>query len=252
MRIFPMLGVMLVAAGSASSSENALEQAGIELREGIARQRAELAADPQSWPARVGLIRNLVDAGDLLDSDASKPLFAEAMERSVALAAAHPDSAEGHYLVALSTGQMALFVGGKDKVRMSREIKTSIDRAIALDPGHAKAHVVRGVYYRELATLNLALRLFAKVFFGGLPPGSLEDSVADLELALALDPADLSARYNLARTLWRQKATDAALRHCELCIAGELRDPLDPRHQADAVALKRVILRQRYEDEEDF
>ncbi len=221
----------------------ALAQAALDpgLAETLRLRRASLEEAPHSWPLRVAQVRDLADAGELLDSDASIPLLDEAVTLANALAAEHPDSAESHYLVALAKGKLALFLGGKEKVRLSREIKTSIDRAIAMDPDHAEAHVLRGVYYFELATLGRVLRIFAKLLYGGLPPGSLDDSRADLERAVELDPAEITAHYNLARTLWRLDEAKLALEHCARCRKLQPTKPTHPHDQADAAALERRI-----------
>ncbi len=214
-----------------------------DLDRAIKERRTLLAESPRSWPLRTAQVRDLADAGDLLDSDASRPLLDEALALAEALAAEHPDSADSHYLMALARGKTALFLGGKEKVRLSREIKIGIDRAIAMNPDHADAHVLRGVYYYELATLSRVLRIFAKLLYGGLPPGSLVDSRADLERAVRLDPDGITAHYNLARTLWRLDEAELALEHCRRCRLLPATKPTYPRDQADAAALERKILK---------
>ena len=235
--VWLVLLLSLTLPPRAESTELADARLAGDMARAIEIDRAALAENPENWDLRVALIRDLADAGDLLDSELSRPLFEEAMRRALRLTAEHADSAESHYLLALAKGQMALFAGGKQKVRMSHEIKISIDRAIELDPGHSEAFVVRGVYYYELATLNRALRLFARILFGGLPAGTLADSRADLERAVELDPEDISAHYNLARTLLRLKETEAALRHCARCAELPVSAPLHLQDKPAAAAL---------------
>jgi tetratricopeptide (TPR) repeat protein len=214
-----------------------------DLDRSIRQRRDLLRESPNSWDLRTAQARDLSDAGDLLDSEESLPLLEEALALADALAAEHPDSAESHYLMALARGKRALFLGGKEKVRLSREIKTSIDRAIALNHDHADAHVLRGAYYFELATLSRVLRVFAKLLYGGLPPGSLADSRADLERAVLLDPDGVSAHYYLARTLWRLDEAESALEHCRRCRLLPPTEPTHSRDQADAAALEHKILK---------
>jgi len=210
--------------------------------------RAALAAEPGDWRARIGLVQALVDRGETLDSKDSRAYYEEAANLADALAADHPDSARAHYLSALASGQLALFLGGKEKVKLSRRIKQSMDRSLALDDSDSEAWTARGVYYYELATLSMALRLFAKVLFGGVPPGTLADAKRDLERALELDPGKIAAHNQLAWTLYKLEDHEGALAHCERIRGLPDVDHEDANDRLDAAELQEKVekrLRQR-------
>jgi tetratricopeptide (TPR) repeat protein len=152
------------------------------------------------------------------------------------LLAAYPDSARSHYSYALSAGNLALFVGGGDKVRLGKEIKDSLDRALALDPDLVDAYRVRGVYFYELATLGRLLRIFAKILYGGVPRGTLEDAAADFEQAIAREPHSLFAYYHLAKTRYAQRNYAEAQRLCaqvETLPDSDGQDPVTRREAAE-------------------
>jgi hypothetical protein len=125
-------------------------------------------------------------------------------ERALALAQEmlrrYPDRAEAHYYVASTSGQLALYRGGREKVRLSREVEQHAKAAIALDPNDARPHGTLGVYYREVANASPFLKLIARNLLGGLPNGTNEDAERELRRAIELDAGDVWATYELART----------------------------------------------------
>src|SRR5262249_2535311 len=59
------------------------------------------------------------------------------------------------------------------------------------DPNYAWAHQVLGRWNYEVASLGRSSRFFVKVFFGGLPPASYEEAVAETRRATELEPGEL-------------------------------------------------------------
>lgn len=164
-------------------------------------QAAELA--PGSYDAVSKAAFALRDAGEALKAKrdkAAEGYFERASARAKALLARFPDRAEAHYLVASTSGQLALYRGAREKVRLSREIEKEAKAAIALDPTDGRPHVVLGVYYREVANANAFTKMLAKTLLGGLPDGTNEDALRELTKAIELDANDLYATYELART----------------------------------------------------
>ena len=83
---------------------------------------------------------------------------------------------------------------------MVRSIEADIKRSIKNDPTFAPAYVILGRFYREIALANPFLKAIARLFFGGVPEGTLHDSEQILQKALALSPGNLYAHMELART----------------------------------------------------
>lgn len=162
---------------------------------------AELAPDDYDAVSKAAFA--LRDAGEALAArgdEAAEDYFARASARAKALLARFPDRAEAHYLVASTSGQLALYRGPREKVRLAREIEREAKAAIALDPTDGRPHAVLGVYYREVANANALTRMLARTLLGGLPEGTNEDALRELRRAVELDPNDLFATYELART----------------------------------------------------
>ena len=183
------------------------------------------------------MVRSHVDGGEALadkGDDSAKRHYERALHYAKLALEQFPDDAEAHVLMATALGRMALFSGGKQKVRYSRQVKEHLDRALELDPDSAQAHVVMGAYHREVATLNWFLRKFAVKLFGGLPKVSLEDSLKHTRRALELRPDWIYAYLSLGETYWemgqKAKARGAGPRALEL----PLTDHRDRIYQAEA------------------
>lgn len=140
------------------------------------------------------------NAGEDLDSAKSEPYYEKAVETAEKLRILAPTNAETFFLLAMSRGNLAFFRGGKRKVELSRTLHADAQKSIALDPGYSPPYAALGIYYREIATLNWVLRSFAHHVMGGLPPGTLEDSETALKKAISLNPGNVYAQFELART----------------------------------------------------
>ena len=140
------------------------------------------------------------NVGEDLASDASELYFEKAVEHAEKLKKLAPERALTWFLSAISNGNLGLHRGGKQKVTLSRNVRSDALKAIELDPEFSPGYVVLGVYYREVATLNWALKAIAKSMLGGLPSGSLEDAKEMLLKGVEKDPRSVYAQYQLAVT----------------------------------------------------
>ena len=71
--------------------------------------------------------------------------------------------------------------------------------------------MVLGIYYRETATLNVIEKTFATAFLGGLPKGSLNDSMRALLKAEELSPQSIYPHFELAETYEKLNKEDKAI-----------------------------------------
>ncbi len=201
----------------------------------------QLAAHPGDFSLEQKLARAFIDAGEDVESDAAEAWFLKAVDLSGRMAREHPESAEGHYYLAVATGRYAQFLGGKQKVEFAHKIRESVDRALAIDPDHAEALLTRGIYFYELATLNRALKFFAKILYGGLPEGGLDDAARDLDASLRADPDNTNTLYHLALICEKHKDYEGCVEHCRQVRALPLTDHLDWKNQALAAELEEKI-----------
>jgi tetratricopeptide (TPR) repeat protein len=188
------------------------------------QQAYRLAPDRFESLERMAHIHN--DLGEAARGQAAEEQFRQATTYAETLQKRFPEKAAAHFWVAASYGNLALFKGGKEKVRLSRDVEKNAKRAVAIDPEFSAAYLVLGIYYREVAELNWFLKAFARTFLGGLPGGTREDSERLLLKAAALSPRDPFIQFQLARTYRSLGRPDVEAKHLQQAI--EL-PPLEPR-----------------------
>jgi tetratricopeptide (TPR) repeat protein len=177
---------------------------------------------PGNYEAAWKLARALADQATLTkDADDQERLCRQAESLARAAIALDPRGTKGHVFLAIALGKLALFVGGKRKVRLSHEIESEADTALALDPNDDLAHHVLGVWNREVAELSGFLRFFAKVLYGKLPTGSLGAALDHLGKARSLHPEVIPHHVELGLTL----AAAHRYREAEQELEGALQMP---------------------------
>jgi tetratricopeptide (TPR) repeat protein len=219
-------GLGCAAAGQASPDAGAWLAAGdsalakFDLRAAtVAYEQAHRGA-PRSYEAAWKLARAAADsATNSVERGSQKQLCLKADTLARAAVALNPAGSEGHVYRAIALGKLALFEGGKQKVRLSHAIKAEADTALGLDPKEALGHHVLGVWNREVVGLPGLLRFFANAFFGSVPEASLDSALFHLRRAEALRPDVIPHRVELGITL------AAAKRYPE--AAAELQAALD-------------------------
>jgi tetratricopeptide (TPR) repeat protein len=174
-------------AGALRSYEQALEQA------------------PDDFETLRRMVRTLNYHGNDLVAAGQSTEAAAVLDRGIVLGERlrehHPDEADSWFQLAVAYGNTALFRGGRDKVRIGRDVEAFSLRALAIDSTYALPHVALGIFYREVAQLNWVQRTLATALFGGLPDGSLELSEYHLRQAARLDPSRLISHFELGLTL---------------------------------------------------
>lgn len=144
--------------------------------------------------------RGYIDAGETANDTSSEALFLQGLYLSDSLQHQYPDSAQSYFLKAIAAANLTMRETGPKRIVLARIIERNIKKSISLDSTFPPAHAVLGAYYREVATTSVFLRAIARLFFGGIPYGTLDDSRRSLQKALALSPRNIFALLQLART----------------------------------------------------
>ncbi|GAA4330957.1 hypothetical protein [Flaviaesturariibacter amylovorans] len=121
-----------------------------------------------------------------------------------------PTAADGYYVLAVSMGRLALAQSGKERVRSVKEIRTLIEKALALHPRHGRAWHVLGKWHYEVSNLGIFEKAALKVAYGGLPPASLKESIAAYERAKVYEPAFALNFLELAKAYHRNDNDEKA------------------------------------------
>lgn len=251
-RLAPALVVSILAAlvpalaapASAATPDEALAAgdsayARADLAAAARHYSEALAERPGDYAALWRLARVESEQGEDASGEAQKTLFHSAVEHARGAVKAAPDSGRSHVWLAVALGRQALKEGAKTQLALSRQIKSEVDRAIALDPGIGRAYHVRAVWNRKISSLNFFERAAANTVLGGVPKGaSMDNAVRDFEHAIALEPAYVNHHLELGRTYIDLKRWPEARRELEKALAlSPTSNPRDPRYQAEARAL---------------
>ena len=111
-----------------------------------------------------------------------------------------PDSSWAYCYLAMSNGNIALFKGGKEKIKYANLVELNAKKSISLNPNAYLPYIILGIYYREIAGLSWLERAFANTFWGSVPGGSYEESEKMLKKALSIDQNMIVANFQLAKT----------------------------------------------------
>jgi tetratricopeptide (TPR) repeat protein len=206
----------------------------------LAASESAAAAAVQAQPSNFAALWRLARAESELGEDAKgedqRRLIASAVEHARTAVKAAPDSAKGHEWLAVALGRQALKEGPKTRLALSREIKSEVDRALALDPSSGRAYHVRALWNRKLASLNLLERMAANTVLGGVPKGaSMDNCVNDLKKAIELEPGYVNHHLELGRTYMDLKRWADARHELDRALSlPPTSNPRDPRYQQDA------------------
>jgi tetratricopeptide (TPR) repeat protein len=134
------------------------------------------------------------------DRENSKAMVTKALEFSKLLVKKFPDSSASYAYLAMSYGNVALYEGGKQKIKLAHKIEDNAKKSLQMNPDQYLSYVILGIYNRQIADLSWFERLFANTFFGDVPEGSFQESIKMFNKALAIDPKTIVATFQLSLT----------------------------------------------------
>lgn len=112
-----------------------------------------------------------------------------------------PKSSDSHLAVALSLGKNVEFMGNKEKIQASKDIKFHAESALSLDPKSDYAHHLLGRWHQNVADMGGVTRTLAKVIYGEIPQGSFQQALDHFGKARQLRPDRLIHQIEYGRTL---------------------------------------------------
>ena len=197
---------------------NKLNPDNVDLLVRIARQYRHLMADA---PAKNEKLR----------------LGAVSLEFANRAARLAPNNAEAQLSPAISYGKMLPFMGSKDQVMAAPRIKTSVDRALQLDPTNDNAWHILGRWNRVLADINPVKRALAKALFGGLPVTTNEAAEKCLLKAIEINPNRLIHYIELGHVYVQMGRKEDARKYIKKGLAIPDKEKDDPEMRDVGVQL---------------
>ncbi len=192
--------------------------------------------DPNNYEALWKLSRAYVDVGETLkDKDKRREYFKKAEEFARKAIEVNPDGSKGHLSLSVALGRVALDASPKERIRLSKEIKAEVDKALQLDPNDDIAWHVLGRWHRKLATLSWIEKKFANIFLGGVPKeASLEKAAEAFQKAIELNPNHINHHLQLAITYEKMGQKEKAIAEYKKVLELPIKDADDPEHKAYA------------------
>jgi len=139
-----------------------------------------------------------------------------------------PKNSEANCVMAIALGRSSMAKSGRDKIENAKEVKKYVDAAIAGDAGNFKAWHVLGRWQYEISNLNSLERGLVKLFYGGLPPATLKQSIASFEKARVLRPEFLLNYYEMAKAYKDNDNKAKAIAYLQLMITLPIQTEDDP------------------------
>ncbi len=199
------------------------------------------ASDSTGFPLLYRLSRTAGDlAKDVLAEEgkkAARPIMERSVDYAERLKRLHPDRPETWFQLAVTWGTLARTQGGRDRVRLGREVEEYALKALSLDPSYTYAYLVLGIFYRDVGALNWIQRTFANTFYGGLPEGGEKKALKLLRTALELDPSLVMTHFELAVTYLAADNQPMARYHLGRAVNLTPINTEEVRQQAEAVRL---------------
>ena len=174
----------------------------LNLASAVKHYEAALAVDSNYSPALLKAALDAVDLGEFDANTARRDTLYKAAEqfarRAVAL---NPNDATAHFELARAIGRNAQTMGTRDKIKFAGEVHDQAMEALRLNPKHAGALHVMGVWNAEVMRLNGISRMIAKNFLGGKIFGeaSWDNAQKYLEQSVALEPNRIVHRLDLGK-----------------------------------------------------
>jgi tetratricopeptide (TPR) repeat protein len=205
----------------------------------LALYEQALAAEPKLYDALWRAARDAIDVGEFMtDVPARNKLYKTAERYARTATEVNGKGAEGHFELSRALGRTALAAGARERVRYAKDVRAAAEAALAVDPNHAGAWHVLGVWNAEVMRLNGITRAFAKTFLGAqvFNEASWDKARTMMEKSVQLEPTRLVHRLDLARVYRDMGRAGDARAAYEAALALALVDANDDRYKADARA----------------
>lgn len=177
------------------------DHAAHNLSSALQHYEAAIKAEPNNYQALVKAAHDAVDLGEFDASHTERDsLYKSAEQYARRAVAANPNDAEGHFELARAIGRNALTMGTRDKIKYAGEVREQALDALKINPNHAGALHVMGVWNAEVMRLNGLSRMIAKNFLGGAVFGeaSWDNAQKYLEQSVTLEPDRITHHLDLA------------------------------------------------------
>jgi len=185
------------------------------------RYEAALVSAPANYELLWRASRELIDLAEAAPTKAQHTTLNSRAESYARRAvAANAGGADGRFMLAVALGRTALSVGSRERVKYATEIHDQAAAAVKIDPRHAGALHVLGMWNAEIMRLSGITRFAARNFLGAKVFGRANwaDARKFLEAAVSVDPSRITHRLDLAEIYADNGDEPKAIATCEEAV----------------------------------
>jgi len=198
------------------------------------RKAYDLAPRDYETLIRMARIHNDIGRSLLRRNDSAQIWYVKAVEYAQRLVDLYPDKSEPYFWLALTQGSMVPFKGVSEKLEIGKNVTRLARKSIAIDSTLGPAYMLLGIIYREADRLKWYEHLIANMVFGGSLPGTIEESEEMLLKSITLDPLNMFAYTELARTYGQMENEEKRKEYLEKILS------LTPRSLREQEELQRA------------
>ncbi len=216
------------------------DRAALNPASALARYESALTATATSYDLLWRAAREATDLGEsTTDATRRTEYYHKAEAYARRAVAANANGADGHFILAVSLGRTALALGSRDRVRYAAEIHREALAAVRLEPTHAGALHVLGVWNAEIMRLSSFSRFAARNFLGGkvFDQASWAEATRYMEAAVSADPGRITHRLDLAKIYSETNQGPKARSTCEAAARMPNVEFNDARYKKECEAL---------------
>ena len=149
--------------------------------------------------------------------------------------AASPQNDQANVSMAMILGKSTLTKSGKEKLKNARLIKSHVDIALKTNPNNYLAWHILGRWNYEISNVSAVERAGAKIFYGGVPHGSLKNAIMYFEKSKSLQPLFILNYISLANAYHRDGQKDKAIATLKAVQQFKSTTEDDVHHKAEAL-----------------
>jgi len=169
--------------------------------EALDKYKQILGLEPANIKALVKAAELNISMSNRQPDKTSKRLYIES-SFSFAKRAILADStnADANYAMAMASGKMIdVETENKKMIELVKDLKRYAEKALSINPDHAKAHYILGKWHYEMANLSGIKKIAVKVLYGGLPGGDMDSAIDHMEKCKILEPYFAANYLDLAK-----------------------------------------------------
>lgn len=160
-----------------------------------------LEVSPQNYKAlsRLAELNAAFGSRQLKDADKA-PYFRSTMDFAGRAYSVDSMNADSYYLLSLASWKMSIVEEkNKEQVEYLRKWREYAEKAIALQPNHAKAIFLLGKWNFDMSRASLLKKAAAKTIYGGMSKWDIETAIKLFERSKTADPYFVQNFYELAK-----------------------------------------------------